>query len=206
MCPTAGCTMGYIYVEVIHPDLFSVQLWLCSYLNSSDQKECLEMRRSGCHRRGMFRRAALAGEGLPLAFHKSFQALSLRRWLADLPVPVWFFISPLLASVFALCFTVNHRGKPGPLPRVLFVRFHGSSWCFAVSPWGQAELIPCFLSGVCYPTHSSAFPPPFAQEIFFFRMGAWSCASSNRDLPVYPFVFSDTSWVALSFLLFFFLY
>lgn len=132
----------------------------------------------------MFHRAVLADKGLLLAFHKSLQALFLERWLADLPVPVSFFVTPLLASVFARCFTVNHRGKPGPLPRVLFGRFHGLSWCFAVSPGDKQGWSPCFLSRACYPTHNSA-SPSFAPEIFF-RTGAWSSANSNRDLPVCP--------------------
>lgn len=75
----------------------------------------------------MFHRAVLADKGLLLAFHKSFQALFLEHRLADLSAPVSFFVTPLLAGVFAKCFTVNHRGKPGPLLQVLFGRFHGLS-------------------------------------------------------------------------------
>lgn len=140
------------------------------------------MRSGGCHCRGMFHRAVLADEGLLLAFHKSFQALSLQRGLADLPVPVSFFVGPLLAGVFALCFTVNHRGKPGPLPRVLFGRFHGLSWCFAVSPgdkqgWSLAFCLGCV-------TRPTAFPLLLLKRFFFFfgGGGAWSSASWKIEI------------------------
>lgn len=128
------------------------------------------MRSGGCHCRGMFHRAVLADEGLLLAFHKSFQALSLQSWLADLPVPVSFFVGPLLAGVFALCFTVNHRGKPGPLPRVLFGRFHGLSWCFAVSPgdkqgWSLAFCLGCVTRPMALPS------PSFCSRDFFLFLG-----------------------------------
>lgn len=133
--------------------------------------------------------------GLLLAFHKSFQALFLELWLADLPVPVSFFVTALLNKMFAQCFTVNHRGKPGPLPQALLGRFHGLSWYFAVSPGDKQRRSPCFLSGVCYPTHSSATPP--AQETFF-RPGAWSRANSNRDLPACPLSVLTPAGVAFS--------
>lgn len=133
----------------------------------------------------MFHRAALADKGLLLAFHKSVQALFLELWLADLPVPVSFFVTPLLVSVFARCFTVNHRGKPGPLRRVLFGRFHGLSWCFAVSPGDKQGWSPVlfYLGRVTRPT---ALPAPSSAPEIFFRTGAWSSANSNRDLPVCP--------------------
>lgn len=121
--------------------------------------------RNGYHCWGMFHRAVLADKGLLLAFHKSFQALFLERWLADLPVPVSFFVTPLLACVFARCFTVNHRGKPGPLLRVLFGRFHGLSWCFAIS-WGQAGLIPVLFVWGVLPDPQLCLPPPLLQRHF----------------------------------------
>lgn len=132
----------------------------------------------------MFHRAVLADKGLLLAFHKSFQALFLEHWLADLPVPVSVFLTPLLACVFARCFTVNHRGKPGPLLRVLFERFHGLSWCFAIS-WVQAGLIPVLFVWGCVTRPTTLPAPSFSPEIFF-RTGAWNSANSNRDLPVCP--------------------
>lgn len=123
----------------------------------------------------MFHRAVLADKGLLLAFHKSFQALFLELWLADLPVPVSLFVTPLSAGVFARCFTVNHRGKPGPLRRVLFGRFHGLSWCFAVSPGDtRGRFLPppshCVfwvfcLGRVTRPT-APACPPPLLQRYF----------------------------------------
>lgn len=132
----------------------------------------------------MFHRAVLADKGLLLAFHKSFQALFLERWLVDLPVPVSFSVTPLLASVFARCFTVNHRGKPGPLPRLLFGRFHGClDVLLCLLGTCRADLLAFCPGRVTRPTTPPV--PSFSREIFF-RTSAWSSANSNRDLPECP--------------------
>ena len=136
----------------------------------------------------MFHRVVLADKGLLLAFHKSVQALFPAPWLVDSPVPVSRFVAPLWASVFARCFTVNHRGKPGPLARVLSSRFHGLSWCFSVYPGEKQGLIPVLFVWVVLSDSQLSLPPPpssCAPEIFF-GTGAWSGANSNRDLPVRP--------------------
>lgn len=114
----------------------------------------------------MFHRAVRANKRLLLAFHKSFRVLSLERRSADLPVPVSFFVTPLLAAVFARCFTVNHCGKPGPLlPRVV----RKISWLVLMFCWvsgGQAGLIPMlFVSGVL-PDPQLCLPPPLLQRYF----------------------------------------
>lgn len=101
----------------------------------------------------------------------------------------WFYLRlcfhSLLASLFAWCFTVNHRGKPGPLLWPLFRWFHGLSSCFAALPGDKQVLSPVlFVSGML-PDPQLCIPPPLLQR-YFVRKGAWSSANPNRDLPVCP--------------------
>lgn len=106
----------------------------------------------------------------------------LGQWFADFTCACVF---SLLASLFAWCFTVNHRGKPGPLLWPLFRWFHGLSSCFAALPGDKQVLSPVlFVSGML-PDPQLCIPPPLLQR-YFVRKGAWSSANPNRDLPVCP--------------------
>lgn len=131
----------------------------------------------------MFHRAVLEDKGL---FHKSFHLCLLEQWLADLPVPVSLFVSPLISQcVYSVC-TVNHRGKPGPLPAGVVRKISWPVLMFCHVAWGQAGLIPhafCFRR-VTRP--QSCQPPSISLQRFFCRTGAWNSANPNRDLPVCP--------------------
>lgn len=82
--------------------------------------------------------------------------------------------------------TVNHRGKPGPLPSGVVQKISWLVLMFCRVAWGQAGLIPhafCFRR-VTRP--QSCQPPSLLLQRFFCRTGAWNSANPNRDLPVCP--------------------
>lgn len=86
--------------------------------------------------------------------------------------------------MFASCFTVNHRGKPGPLLWLVQI-ISCPFFYFATLPGDKQVLsLVLFVSGML-PSPQLCIPPPLLQR-YFVSKGAWSGANPNRDLPVYP--------------------
>lgn len=137
----------------------------------------------------MFHSSVSEDEGLPLAFRESFRVALLEQRAADLPVPVSLFIHPIISHrVYSTC-TVNHRGKPGPLPAGVVRKISWLVLMFLLRLLGtsRTDPPPCFLFQPCYPNTILPAPLPFAPEIFFScRTSVWTGANPNRDLPVCP--------------------
>lgn len=119
--------------------------------------------------------------------------------LSALPRWIYFFLDlclSLFARMFASCFTVNHRGKPGPLPWLVQI-ISCPLFYFATLPGDKQVLsLVLFVSGML-PNPQLCIPPPLLQR-YFVRKGAWSSANPNRDPPVYPLSALTLAGVAFS--------
>lgn len=100
-------------------------------------------------------------EGLPLAFRGSLCVAVLEQRSAHLPVPMSLFVCPIISPrVYSVC-TVNHRGKPGPLPAGVVRKISWLVLMFLLLP----PML--FVLGVL-PEYNPASTPPFRPGDFFF--------------------------------------
>lgn len=137
----------------------------------------------------MFHSSVSEDEGLLLAFHESFRVALLKQRAADLPVPVSLFIYPIISQrVYSMC-TVNHRGKPGPLPAGVVRKISWLVLMFLLRLLGTSGTDPphAFCFSRVTRTQSCQHPSPLLQRFFFScRTSVWTGANPNRDLPVCP--------------------
>lgn len=158
---------GVYLCEVIHPDLFSVQLWLCSYTNSSDPKRLLRNEKRWLSLPGNVSQSCISRRGAPVGFSQVIPSTFPSALIG------WFTCASVILcrSIVGRCVcSVFYSKSPWEARAFAAGVVRKISWpvlMFCRVSWGQAGLIPCFLSRVCYPTHGSAFPLLLLERFFF---------------------------------------
>lgn len=114
---------------------------------------------------GNVSQSSISRQGAPVSFSQVIPSTFSRVLIGWFTCASVFFATPLLACVFARCFTVNHRGKPGPLLCVV----QKISWLalmFCCVSWGRAGLIPVLFVWGVLPDPQLCLPPSMPQRYF----------------------------------------